>query len=165
MDIEKTIDNMTELTKSQQDRLHLKEIVFDDLIKFLQSHIKKISSKNALREKIEKVLMDRVEPLNEDESLSNFELIKLLEILSRNEVDSTTALVKAISESSRNNENKNKGDEPNTPKVPEETTQKNIESAKKIISTLEKIDNIEKFIKDLEKTESSKEELEKNHKE
>jgi hypothetical protein len=162
-DIETKINDISNLTKSQHDRLFLKEQVFEDLITFLQSHIKKISAKNTLREALEIDLMGSINPelevdvdgnLIEGNRLTNFEKIKLLEILSRNEVDSTTALVKAIAESSKA-DNLKKIEQPidnNQKNISENTSQEDIDSAKRVLKHFDKI------LKGIEKQEFSEEE-------
>jgi hypothetical protein len=162
--IETKINDISNLTKSEHDRMFLKEQVFDDLITFLQSHIKKISAKNALREALEIDLAGSINPesevdadgnLIEGNRLTNFEKIKLLEILSRNEVDSTTALVKAIGESSKNqNMQRPEGNSnENTQKaISENTSQEDIDSAKRVLKHFDKI------LQGIEKQEFSEEE-------
>lgn len=151
--LEGKVDELNSLTKSQQDRLAFKEQVFDDLITFLRTHIKKINCKNTLKERIETVLLEKLDSENPEDALTNFELIKLHEILTRSEVDSTSALIKAISESSKSNSNQ---DKPAGSEIPErkqeEASQEDITKSRKIMETLDKIAKL------FDKTEFSKKE-------
>jgi hypothetical protein len=153
--IETKIDDISSLSQSQRDRLIFKDQVFDDLIKFLQAHIRKITAKDELREKVEAALMDRINPDDtQTEALTNFALLKLLEILSRNEVDSTTALIRAISESSKNVQQKDNDSKPAQTESDKgkNITQKDIETAMKVSKRLDE------FFDELKRTETVKDE-------
>jgi len=160
-DIEQKIDEITSLTKSQQDRLTFKDQVSDNLITFLQSFIKKIETKNNLASMLENDLADKINPMipadgSEPDGLSNYEKIKLLEVLKKSETDSDVALIKAIFESQKNTDSGKKkleNEESEHKKASNDLTQKDINDAISVLNTLKKITNA------IEKTELSQDEL------
>jgi hypothetical protein len=160
--IENKIDYITDLTDSQKDRGNLKEIMTNDLVDFLHTFVRQVMAKNTLEDEIDTVLKERINPLHldgeeEPERLTNYELLKLKEIISREKTDSKGNLIKAIIEASKNlNEaSKNKESEGKSNSAHENITQEDINEAKKVTELLSKV---EKF---LEKTEFSEEEKEK----
>lgn len=157
-DLEKKINDMTNLSESQRTKLLFKEQVYDDLLVFLQSYIKKITTKNCLKERIESTLLEKMDNVptedNPDaDTLSNVEMIKLLEILSREEVDSTGNMLKAVIESSKAIESANDGNKNQNPNA-ENSKEKDISQGdiNTAITTLKKIN---KLIDNIEKTELS----------
>jgi len=165
MDIEKKIDQITNLTQSQEDRTNLKKIITNDLVDFLHTFVHQVMAKNDLEEEIDKVLKERINPLvidgEEIDRLSNYEILKLKEIISREKTDSKVNLVKAIIEASKNLQeiSKNKDNEKLVDNSQNIITQDDVNNAKK---TTKLLDKIARF---LEKTELSDEEVEKYNKE
>ena len=164
MEIEDKIDKITAVTSSQKDRNNLKELMANDLVDFLHAFVKQVTAKNDLEEEIDTVLKSRINPIvlegeEEQDRLSNFELLKLKEIISREKTDSKGNLIKAIIEASKNLQElyKNRENEKLKENSQDNVTQEDINNAKKTTMLLEKLSTW------FEKTELSEEEIEKNN--
>jgi hypothetical protein len=156
-DIERKINAMTELTPSEKDRLIFKEQVNDTLLNFLQAFVTQSIAKSDLEELLDNDLLDTLQNPTEENSLTNFEKIRLKEIISKEKTDSKVSLIKALIESNKVAENKNQNTNPsnsehNQKSVGENTTQEDIDKAKEILSKFDKL------MKHIEKQEFSEEE-------
>lgn len=93
-DIENKVDSIVNGSKSQIDRGKIKEESFKNLMCFLNGYILRSASKNELKNKIEQLLYKKIE--EEGEDLPYGVLIKLLEVLTKNEVEAATPILKII---------------------------------------------------------------------
>ena len=100
------VENDDNLTESQKGRLVDPQIT---LINFVNSHLQKVSSKNALKEALENGFKDELE----DGSLSIGARLKLFEILATKETDAELGALNVISKMLEVKADKNKGNEPN----------------------------------------------------
>ena len=159
-ELENKINDITELTQSEKDRLHFKERVNETLLTFLQEFVNQSIAKSDLEDKLDEDLLDILQNPTEENSLTNFEKIKLKEILSKEKTESKVGLLKTLIENSRSNDSNKKqqfGNDGNEhSKIGENTTQEDIDKAKNVLN---KFDKILKFI---EKTEFSEEEQKKS---
>ncbi len=156
-DIERKINAMTELSQSEKDRLIFKEQVNDTLLNFLQAFVTQSIAKSDLEELLDNDLLDTLQNPSEENSLTNFEKIKLKEIISKEKTDSKVSLIKALIESNKVAENKNQNPNSSNPEhgqksVGENTTQEDIDKAKEILNKFDKL------MKHIEKQEFSEEE-------
>ena len=143
-DIISKIDSITNLTESQVDRSKVGELARDNLFRFLNGYMAKTSSKNDLKVKIEKLLLDKIEIEGED--LPYGVLIKLLEVLTKNEVEAATPILKIIENATK---------QPESPLNPHRSCNEdeNDESSKITTDEYKSVKKLIKFIDDLEKTE------------
>jgi hypothetical protein len=92
--IENKINNITTLTPSQVDRVEMQLRVEENLLKFLNSQIKKVSEKNTLHAKTLELLMQKLE--NENEMVSYPVLLKILEISSKTDNEISLGLLSLL---------------------------------------------------------------------
>ena len=133
--IEEKLNDMTVVSKSQVDRNQVKEESFKNLMGFLNGYISRSSSHSALKIKVEKMLMDKLE--EDEEDVPYGVLIKLHEILSKTETDSAIPILKIIESATKHD----KDDEPAyapTVKDKEEgaMTSKDINTIKNLLTAL-----------------------------
>jgi len=95
-------DDLTLLTDSELDRYRLYDLAQQELLDFLRSQMKKITSKNRLKQKVEEELYSRINPEDEDsESMSTVALLKLLEILSKTDSDDANSILSVLKENQK----------------------------------------------------------------
>jgi len=146
-DIIEKVDEVFELTESQKDRDSVAKLSVENLYGFLNGYMRNISSKNALKNKIESLLLTRIE--EEEEDLPYGVLIKLLEVLGKNEVEAATPILKIIEAAVKQPEssfNPNAGTKEDEKDESSKVTQDDYKNVKKFL----------KVIEDLEKTEFPK---------
>jgi len=86
------VENITELTNSQKDRLNIQETAHENLCNFLNSHLHKLQSKNELISAIESKFLNSVMGKT-DEEIPLIAVIKIYEILKRAETDADSAVL------------------------------------------------------------------------
>ena len=150
--MEDKIDKVLNISNSQLDRNRIKEESFVNLMTFMNVAIMKASTQNRLKEKVEALLLERIE--DEDEEIPYGVLIKLIEILGKNEVDASIPILKIIEQANKQPE----------PSLPENPTRSGKENSNSGISgeEVKKVKNILKIIDNLEKSEFSEDEKNKN---
>jgi hypothetical protein len=88
------IESIDKESNSQIDKNRVKEESFKNLMGFLNGYIQRSTSKSLLKEKVEKMLFDKLEA--EEEDVPYGVLIKLQEILSKGETDAAIPILKII---------------------------------------------------------------------
>lgn len=88
------LEKVNNITDSQKDRIDSQSLIQTELIGFLNNQIQKVSEKNNLRELVIKVLKDRI--ADEDDAMSTTQLLRLFEILSKDENDSISNILGVI---------------------------------------------------------------------
>jgi hypothetical protein len=98
MNIEKElitkIDDITTESNSQIDRNNIKEIAKENIFNFVNAYIKKSTSTSVLKQKVDTLLLAKLE--KEDEDVPYGVLIKLVEILSKGETEAATPILKIL---------------------------------------------------------------------
>ncbi len=140
-DIVKKINDITSLTDSQVDREKVKQEAFKNLMGFLNGYIQKTTSKQGLKLKIEELLLDKIE--KEGEDLPYGVLIKLLEVLSKNEVDTAIPILKIIENATRQPESSILPNNDNS-KMEDASSKVTSDDYKKIKKLLDAISQLEK---------------------
>jgi ribosome-binding ATPase YchF (GTP1/OBG family) len=152
----KKVDNMFELTESQKDRQLISNLIKKDLLGFLQSQISRVTSGSELRQMVETQLKERLEPLNADEEgLSDGMLLRLYEIISANEANTSGKILELFKETQKVIiQNNNEGSETQKKHNVQEFSKEEVQSTKKLLDLLS-------IVEDLKKTEFNPEESEK----
>lgn len=88
------IESIDKESNSQIDKNRVKEESFKNLMGFLNGYIARSTSKSKLKEKVEDMLLAKLEA--EEEDVPYGVLIKLQEILSKSETDSAIPILKII---------------------------------------------------------------------
>jgi hypothetical protein len=135
------IDKLTEESNSQKDKMNIKKIASENLIVFLNSYIEKVSTKNDLKSRVEGLLLKKID--DEDDDLPYGVLIKLLEVLGKNETDSASPILKILESAVKQPESESNLNPKGELNEESKITQEDYKSVKKIL----------KIIDDLEKTE------------
>jgi hypothetical protein len=94
MTIEDKINNITTPSQSQLDREAIKQKAFGNLMGFLNSYVTRSAQKTSLRDKVEDMLNSKLDEDRED--IPYGVLIKILEVLSKSEVDTALPILKII---------------------------------------------------------------------
>jgi hypothetical protein len=152
----KKVDDILELTESQKDRQLISNLIKKDLLEFLQSQISRVTSGSKLRQLVESQLEERLIPLNGDEEgLSDGALLKLYEIISANEANTSGKILELFKETQKIIiQNNNEGNENLKKNSSHEFSNEEVQSTKKLLDLLS-------LVKDLKKTEFTSEEFEK----
>jgi hypothetical protein len=141
------IESIDKESNSQIDKNRVKEESFKNLMGFLNGYIARSTSKSLLKEKVEKMLFDKLEA--EEDDVPYGVLIKLQEILSKGETDAAIPILKIIESATKSEK------EPEQPLLPTNPnsatsgiTTEDMKGYKKLLELLE-------VQKDLKKTEFS----------
>ncbi len=102
-DIEATVNDITNVSSSEIDRTQIQKESFKNLLRFLNGYIAKSISQATLKDKVQTMLMEKLEA--EQEDIPYGVLIKILEVTSKTEVDAATPLLKIIESASKQPEN------------------------------------------------------------
>jgi hypothetical protein len=156
--IEDKIKDITNVSQYQKDRMMYKDQVYDTLLSFLQSYAMQSIAQSDLESKLDEDLLNALQNTDpeSENKLTNYEKIKLKEILSKEKTDLKGNLIKALIEGTKNSNNsKNNndtytgGNEGEDPLVTQEELNSAIKVSKKLNS----------LFKELEIAESSEEEI------
>lgn len=134
---------VTDIVTTANNAQNIKAIVSMELIGFLQSTIDRVKKKNTLRELIEESLMNDL--VNTDEEMPLGAKIKLLEILTKNEADATTPILKVIESAIKPTAQEAKQNESSGNSETQKDsiiTQENINEAKKGLELLSAINRL-----------------------
>lgn len=156
-ELEKKVCEISEISQSQEDKLNPQNLIKDDLIDFLGSQIRKLSSRNDLKENLMRDFMNRMDDEDPEDPdgvirLTNGQKLKLFEILSKDENDAISNILDVIK--------KDNGIMINVNEAPKSDkgatyTKENMGDAKGLLDVLD-------VVKKLKISESSIEELEDN---
>jgi len=87
------INSVTDLSESQKQRLLLQETSAKNLLQFFNTYIEKISKQSEIKSLVENVLLQK---LQEDDDIPYGVLIKLHEILSKDETEKINPVLKIL---------------------------------------------------------------------
>lgn len=133
------VNNITELTESQKDRLNIQETAHENLCNFLNSHLHKLQSKNALISAIETKFLDSVMGRTGEE-IPLIAIIKIYEILKRAETDADSAVLSLFNKNPDIFVNVNQNEiEKNAPTL----TKEDMDTAKGILESIRKLEKSE----------------------
>jgi len=141
------IDNDENLSNSQKDRLLDPQVA---LINFLNSHLRKVSSKNALKEALEERFTQELQ----DDTLSTGARLKLFEILQSKETDSELGALNVISKMLEVKASKGNEPEKGATKQESNVNQETLKEAQDGLAFINKLRNTEgldEFFKKKEK--------------
>jgi len=138
--LERKINDVDVLTQSQTDRLNLATQVQENLIRFVNAQIDKISSKDSLLSLALQAAGDKLQQDIEDGTLSWPALLKVIEISSKNQNDITLGLFDIIKGSQKTIVEKQTSDQPKQPqeKVPE-ISNENYAKIKQFVDLFQKV--------------------------
>lgn len=91
-------DSITEQSKSEQDRTQLDKLKSLNLLKFINAQIDRATTKDDLKSSVIEKITERLRGSDPEEELTNVELIKLLEILNKNDTDFSSNVMNSITE-------------------------------------------------------------------
>ena len=137
------IEAINNETESMKDRARVEDIAKNNLFGFLNGYISRSASKSELKEKVEKMLSDKLD--REEDDVPYGVLIKLQEILSKSETDAAIPILRILEAATK------KEKETETPVLLDSTTQINGQSIttedlkgfKKLLELAEKLKNSE----------------------
>lgn len=133
------VENITELTNSQKDRLNIQETAHENLCNFLNSHLHKLQSKNDLISAIETKFLDSIMGKTQ-EDIPLIAIIKIYEILKRAETDADSAVLSLFNKNPDIFVNVNQNEiEKNAPTF----TKEDMETAKGLLESMRKLEKSE----------------------
>lgn len=141
------VENITELTNSQKDRLNIQETAHENLCNFLNSHLHKLQSKNDLISAIETKFLDSIMGKTQ-EDIPLIAIIKIYEILKRAETDADSAVLSLFNKNPDIFVNVNQNEiEKNAPTF----TKEDMETAKGLLESMRKLEKSEHAEKIIDK--------------
>jgi len=143
----KISDNVQELldvSDSQLDKQQLKESSFNNLMNFLNTYIEKASTQTELKKEVERKLLSK---LIEDEDPSYGVLIKLIEVLNRQETDAALPLLQIMANAAKKEDGllQNANMDPN-----EKFTVNEMQKTKRLLELIDHLEQTEFDKKDKE---------------
>lgn len=149
-EIIKKVNEIDNISESQKDRMISQILIQEKLIEFLSSQIEKISSKNELKSKVIEILKDRIE--DDENPIPITILLRLFEILSKDENDAISNILGVIKDSKNPIININSSTRDNNI-----VSVKDMNKAKKVLDVLDFMDNLKKSEMSLDEIENNKE--------
>lgn len=148
-DIINKLDQIEDLTDSQKDRLNVKEQATTNLLAFLNNFITTIATKNDLNDKIDLLILEKIQKEIEIEGVEGVSwgvLLKLKELVNKQHVESATPILKIIENAVKQPEsplNPSKNFDNESTDESAKITQNDYKAAKKILKFIEGLSNTE----------------------
>lgn len=96
--VENLIDNIIEPSQSEKDRSQIDSLKSLNLLRFIDAQVNKATQIDDLKNDAKNELKRRLNEGKEDEVLTNVELIKLVEVLNKDDTDFSSNLMSSITE-------------------------------------------------------------------
>lgn len=136
--LEEKINDLSNLSQSQKDKLTLDDSIKHSLFSFLLSQMQRSVSKNELREEVSSILLSRVKSDVPEERISTGSLIKILEVLNKSENESSFNILSILKEKMKVEINNNIP--PTQSTLPEsEFTSEDHQKVKKVLKFFDKL--------------------------
>lgn len=97
-DVDTLADSILELSESEKERSQIDSLKSLNLLKFIDAQVCKATQGNDLKSEVKRELERRLADGQDDQELTNVELIKLLEILNKDDTDYSSNIMNSITE-------------------------------------------------------------------
>lgn len=140
------IKKLDDITNSQEERSKIKDKAFLNLMGFLNGYTERAAGKNSLHNKIDKLIMDKLDEDIETEGLAGIPyavLFRLKEILGKNETDAAVPILKIIEAASKQPEPEQLLPNQGQQSSENRTTVEDVKGFKKILDFIEQVQKSE----------------------
>lgn len=134
------INKDDKLSESKKDKLTLDSTKSINVINFINSQVTKAAETNELKVQAIQAIVSRLSSENEDEKLTNLELLKLLEIVSKSDNEFSLGVLQSAKDIAELEVRKQQGD---YGKKESDISSEDIQKVKKLFSIFDKLDKSE----------------------
>jgi len=150
-DIKDQLNELDNISDSQKDRYESQRLIQGELISFLQNQITKVDTKNDLRNSVVAILHERI--VDTEEPMSTTQLLKLFEVLSKDENDSIANILSVAKDKQNTVINVPGGQ---SEKADDELSSAEVNAAKKLLNVFDVLGKLKKSEMSLDELEEEK---------